>query len=490
MGLTMKLFEYTAEQLSEMIKSKKCSAAEVTASVFERIEQVEKKTGAYITLTKEQALKQASGVDAKIALGEQVGSLAGIPIGVKDNICTNGIKTTCASKILYNFVPPYNATVIEKLHQSNAVITGKLNMDEFAMGSSCENSYFKKTTNPYDNTRVPGGSSGGSAAAVSNGEAVLALGSDTGGSIRQPASYCGVVGIKPTYGLVSRFGLVAFASSLDQIGTFGRTVKDATLLFDAIKGHDSLDATSVNTANEPIADKLTGDIKGMKIGIPTEYFGMGVENEIKQNVMNAAKQLESLGAKLIEISLPSTNYALSVYYIIACAEASSNLARFDGVKYGYRAEHFENLIDMYERSRSEGFGAEVKHRIMLGTFVLSSGYYDSYYKKAKLTQNQIKVEFDDAFKSCDVLLTPTAPTTAFKIGDRTDDPIRMYAADVCTVPINIAGLPAVSLPCAKDAHGLPIGLQLIGRKFSEQVILNTGYAFEKNFCSFGSKVKI
>jgi aspartyl-tRNA(Asn)/glutamyl-tRNA(Gln) amidotransferase subunit A len=484
----MKLFEYTAEQLSEMIKSKKCSAVEVTTSVFERIGQAEDKTGAYITLTKEQALSKAQEVDGKIALGEQIGCLAGIPVGIKDNICTKGIKTTCASKILNNFVPPYDAEVTKKLNMCDAVITGKLNMDEFAMGSSCENSYFKNTTNPHDNTRVPGGSSGGSAAAVANGEAVVALGSDTGGSIRQPASYCGVVGLKPTYGLVSRYGLVAFASSLDQIGTFGRTVKDATMLFDAIKGHDNRDATSVNTQYETIADKLTGDVKGMKIGIPTEYFGMGVEDQVKQSVMNAAKQLESLGAKLIEISLPSTNYALSAYYIIACAEASSNLARFDGVKYGYRAEHFENLIDMYERSRSEGFGAEVKRRIMLGTFVLSSGYYDAYYNKAKLTQNQITAEFEDALKSCDVLLTPTSPTTAFKIGDRTDDPLKMYAADVCTVPVNIAGLPAVSLPCAKDKQGLPIGLQLIGKKFSEQVILNIGYAFEKNFCSFGNKV--
>ena len=486
----MKLFEYTAEQLSEMIKSKQCSAVDVTTSVFERIEQAEEKTGAYITLTKEQALSKANDVDKKIASGEQVGSLAGIPVGVKDNICTKGIKTTCASKILYNFVPPYDANVMKKLHSSDAVITGKLNLDEFAMGSSCENSYFKKTTNPHDNTRVPGGSSGGSAAAVANGEAVVALGSDTGGSIRQPASYCGVVGLKPTYGLVSRYGLVAFASSLDQIGTFGRTVKDATMLFDTIKGHDSRDATSVNNHYETIADKLTGNVKGMRIGIPTEYFGMGVEDEVKQSVMNSAKQLESLGAKLVEISLPSTGFALSAYYIIACAEASSNLARFDGVKYGYRAEHFENLIDMYERSRSEGFGAEVKRRIMLGTFVLSSGYYDAYYNKAKLTQNQITAEFENAFKSVDVLLTPTAPTTAFKIGDRTDDPLKMYAADVCTVPVNIAGLPAVSLPCGKDKQGLPIGLQLIGKKFSEQVILNTGYAFEKNFCNFGNKVKI
>lgn len=475
----MELYEYKAFELAEMLRAKKCSATEITGSVFSRIDAVEDKVKAYLTLTKEQALEQAAAVDEKFASGETLTPLAGIPVGLKDNLCTKDVKTTCASKILYNFVPPYNATVIEKLNAAGAVATGKLNLDEFAMGSSCENSCFQKTHNPNDLTRVPGGSSGGSAAAVAAGEAVVALGSDTGGSIRQPASFCGVVGLKPTYGAVSRYGLVAFASSLDQIGPFGRCVKDAAMLFDVIKGHDKFDATSVAREYETISDKLTGKVKGLKIGIPAEFFGEGVEDEVKAIVMQAARDLESKGAQLVNISLPSTDYALSAYYIIACAEASSNLARFDGVKYGYRAEKFENLIDMYERSRSEGFGAEVKRRIMLGTFVLSSGYYDAYYKKAKLTQNRIRSEYDEAFKTCDFILTPTSPNTAFKLGDRVDDPLKMYAADICTVPVNIAGLPGLSLPCGRDHQGLPVGMQLIGKKFDEATILNAGFGYEQ-----------
>lgn len=476
----MELYEYTAYELSEMLKNKECSAVEIANSVFSRIDAVEDKVGAYVELTKEKALAKAAEVDRKAAAGEKLSPVSGIPVGIKDNICTKGVKTTCASRILENFVPPYNATVINKLDAAGAVMTGKMNMDEFAMGSSCENSYIKKTHNPRDIERVPGGSSGGSAAAVAAGEAVVALGSDTGGSIRQPAAMCGVVGLKPTYGAVSRFGLVAYASSLDQIGSFGRCVKDTAMLFDAIKGYDSFDATSCKKEFPSIADKLTGSVKGKKIGIPAEYYGNGVDTEVKQSVMDAAHELERLGAQLVNISLPSTDYALSAYYIIACAEASSNLGRYDGVKYGRRAEKFENLIDMYERSRSEGFGSEVKRRIMLGTFVLSSGYYDAYYKKAKLTQNRISDEFADAFTKCDFILTPTSPITAFKIGERTNDPLKMYAADVCTVPVNIAGLPAVSFPCGKDGSGLPIGCQLIGPKFSEQTILDAAYCYEQN----------
>lgn len=475
----MELYEYTAAELSTMLREKKCSAAEITNSVFLRIGSVEDKVGAYITLTKDNALKAAEETDKRIAEGKLLSELDGIPVGIKDNISTNGVLTTCASKILGNFVPPYDATVINKIKDSGAVITGKLNLDEFAMGSSCENSSMKKTHNPHDLTRVPGGSSGGSAAAVAACETTLALGSDTGGSIRQPASLCGVVGLKPTYGAVSRYGLVAFASSLDQIGPFARSVKDAAMLFDVIKGHDPHDATSAYRSHDTIADKLDGSLKGKKIGIPAEYFGKGVEKKIVDAVMAAAKKFEEQGAELVKVNLPSTDYALSAYYIIACAEASSNLARFDGVKYGYRAKNYENLNDMFERSRSEGFGDEVKRRIMLGTFVLSSGYYDAYYKKAKLTQGRIAGEFDDAFTKCDFLLTPTSPETAFKIGERASDPLKMYAADICTVPINIAGLPAVSFPCANDEAGLPIGCQLIGRKFDELTILNAAYGFEK-----------
>lgn len=480
----MELYEYTASDLSQMLKEKKCSATEITNSVLARIDAVEDKVNAYVTVTKDQALAQSAEIDKKAASGEELAPLEGIPVGIKDNICTKGVKTTCSSKILADFVPPYDATVTEKLKTAGVVFTGKMNMDEFAMGSSCENSRFKKTSNPYDLTRVPGGSSGGSAAAVAAGETVLALGTDTGGSIRQPASFCGVVGLKPTYGTVSRFGLVAFASSLDQIGPMGRCVKDTAMLFDAIKGQDKLDATSAPIKYETIADKLNGSVRGKKIGIPDEYFGKGVEPKVKEIVMNAAHEYEKLGAQLVRISLPSTGYALPVYYIIACAEASSNLARFDGVKYGYRAEKFENLTDMYERSRSEGFGDEVKRRIMLGTFVLSSGYYDAYYKKAKLTQNRIAAEFDQAFKSCDFLLTPTSPETAFKFGERINDPLKMYAADICTVPVNIAGLPAVSFPCGKDENGLPVGCQLIGAKFDEQAILDAAYGYEQSCGKF------
>lgn len=480
----MELYELTASELSGMLRKKECSAVEITRSVLGRIDAVEDKVEAYVTVTADQALAQAAAVDEKLAKGEALGALAGIPVGVKDNICTKDVLTTCSSKMLYNFVPPYNATVMDKLLAADAVMVGKCNMDEFAMGSSCENSYFKKTKNPRDLTCVPGGSSGGSAAAVAAGEAVVSLGSDTGGSIRLPASYCGVVGLKPTYGSVSRFGLVAFASSLDQIGPFGRSVADTAALYQVLCGYDSHDATSAYREYSDFA--VTPNCKGMRIGIPKEYFGPGVKDEVREKVMAAAKLLEENGAVLKEVSLPSTDYALSAYYIISSAEASSNLARFDGVKYGYRTENYTSLLDMYEKTRSEGFGDEVKRRILLGTFVLSSGYYDAYYKRAKLLQKQIQAEFADVFAECDVLLTPTGTDTAFHLGENSNDPVAMYANDICTVTVNIAGLPAISLPCGTAANGLPLGMQLIGPKFAEERLLNISAKYEELVGGFGS----
>lgn len=473
----MELYEKTASELSEMLKSKQISSVELTESVFDRIGAVEDKVEAYVTLCRDKALEQAKELDNR-RTKETLHPLAGIPIGIKDNISTKGILTTCSSKMLYNYVPPFNAHVIDRINDADMIITGKLNMDEFAMGSSTETSYFKKTKNPHDLTRVPGGSSGGSAASVAAGECIVSLGSDTGGSIRCPASYCGVVGLKPTYSSVSRYGLIAFASSLDQIGPFGRCVKDVAMLYSLICGHDSMDATSAYREYPLFENKLTSDVKGLKIGIPAEYFGDGVDEEVKKAVMNSVKELEKQGAEIVEISLPSTKYALSAYYVISSAEASSNLARFDGVKYGYRTENYDSLIDMYEKTRSEGFGDEVKRRIMLGTFVLSSGFYDAYYKKAKLVANNIKAEFADAFAKCDVIATPATPSPAFKLGENMGDPLKMYAADICTVTVNIAGLPAVSTPCGK-VNGMPVGIQFIGSKFDEQTLLNTAYALEK-----------
>lgn len=477
----MELFERNAYELSDMLKNKEISSMELTKSVFDRIKSVENKVNSYVTLNEENALETAAEIDKKRANQESLSDLAGIPMGIKDNISTKGLKTTCSSKMLNNYVPPFNATVINKLNDAGAVITGKLNMDEFAMGSSTETSYFKPTCNPYALDRIPGGSSGGSAAAVAACEAVVSLGSDTGGSIRQPASYCGVVGLKPTYGAVSRFGLVAFASSLDQIGPIGKCVKDVAMVQSVINGHDRMDATSAYRDYTGLSANLKSDVKGLKIGVPNEYFGEGIDDEVKASVLNAVKELEKQGAVVKEISLPSTDYALSAYYIISSAEASSNLARFDGVRYGYRAENYNSLIDMYEKTRSEGFGDEVKRRIMLGTFVLSSGFYDAYYGKAKLLQKRISEEFNSAFKDIDIIAAPTVPTTAFKIGENIDDPLKMYATDICTVTVNIAGLPAVSIPCGTDSNKLPIGLQLIGNKFTEQTLLNTAYAYE-NFC--------
>ncbi|MBQ9374794.1 MAG: Asp-tRNA(Asn)/Glu-tRNA(Gln) amidotransferase subunit GatA [Ruminococcus sp.] len=480
----MELFERNAYELSDMLKNKEISSVELTKSVFERINSVEDKVNAYVTLNEENALKTAEQIDEKRANGESLSALAGIPIGIKDNISTKGLRTTCSSRMLENYVPPFNATVMNKLEDAGVVVTGKLNMDEFAMGSSTETSYFKPTCNPHALDRIPGGSSGGSAAAVAACEAVVSLGSDTGGSIRQPASYCGVVGLKPTYGAVSRFGLVAFASSLDQIGPIGKCVKDVAMVQSAINGRDNMDATSACREYTDLSANLKADVKGLRIGLPKEYFGEGIDNEVKTSVLNAVKELEKQGAVVKEISLPSTDYALSAYYIISSAEASSNLARFDGVRYGYRTENYDSLIDMYEKTRSEGFGDEVKRRIMLGTFVLSSGFYDAYYGKAKLLQRRISEEFNSAFKDIDVIAAPTVPTTAFKIGENIGDPLKMYATDICTVTVNIAGLPAVSVPCGNDSNKLPVGLQLIGNKFTEQALLNTAYAYEKTAGGF------
>lgn len=482
----MELYKLTATELSSMLKNKECSSVEITKSVLDRINSVESKVESYVTITEENALNKAKEVDEKLAKGEILSDLAGIPVGIKDNICTKDILTTCSSKMLYNFVPPYNATVMNKLNASDIVLTGKLNMDEFAMGSSCESSYFKKTKNPHNIEYVPGGSSGGSAAAVAAGEAIVSLGSDTGGSIRLPAAYCGVVGLKPTYGSVSRYGLVAFASSLDQIGPFGRCVNDVAMVYSAICGHDKMDATSSRRDYNEFHKKINADVKGVRIGIPKEYFANGVSEEVKTQVMNAAKLLEENGAILKEVSLPSTDYALSAYYIISSAEASSNLARFDGVKYGYRTKNYKNLNEMYENTRSEGFGEEVKRRILLGTFVLSSGYYDAYYKRAKLLQKKILNEFTDTFKECDVLLTPTGTDTAFKVGEKLNDPVKMYANDICTVTVNIAGLPAISLPCGKGVNNMPIGMQLIGPKFSEQSLFNISAKYESLIGGFNT----
>ncbi len=475
----MKLYEKTASELSEMLRNKQCSAVEICNDVLDRIHETEDKIGAYVTICEESAKKNAENVDKLLASGESLHPLAGIPIGIKDNISTKGIKTTCSSKMLENYVPPFNATVMEKVNNANMTVLGKMNMDEFAMGSSTETSYMHLTKNPHNTECVPGGSSGGSAAAISSGEAILTLGSDTGGSIRQPAALCGAVGMKPTYGSVSRYGLVAFASSLDQIGPLGKSVKDIAMLQSLICGHDRRDATSKAMEYPDYATDLKSNIDGLKIGIPKEYFGEGIDTEVKESVMKAIKEMEANGAQIKEISLPSTQYAINTYYIIASAEASSNLARFDGVKYGFRAKDYDGLVDMYEKTRSEGFGDEVKRRIMLGTFVLSSGYFDAYYKKAKRVQNKISEEFSDAFSECDIIATPTVPASAFKIGENIGDPVKMYYNDVCTVTVNIAGLPAISLPCGKDSRNMPIGLQLIGNKFSEQQLLNSAYGYEQ-----------
>ncbi len=479
----MEIYELTAHELSEYIRKGELSAEEVTRAVFSRIHEVEKDIQAYVTLTEEMAYAQARRIDERRRAGEELGPLAGIPVGIKDNICTKGIRTTCSSRMLENFVPPYNATVIERLEAAGAVITGKLNMDEFAMGSSTENSAFFPTRNPWDLERVPGGSSGGPAAAVAAGEAVYALGSDTGGSIRQPASLCGIVGLKPTYGLVSRYGLVAFASSLDQIGPLTKDVRDCALVLNAIAGHDPKDSTSAPNEVPDYTSFLTGEIKGVRIGVPREFFGEGLDPRVEETVRKAIDRLAHLGAEVEECSFPYVEYALPVYYIIAPAEASSNLARYDGVCYGYRAvpergERYD-IIEMYMKTRSEGFGAEVKRRIMLGTYALSSGYYDAYYLKALKVRTLIKNDFDRLFERFDVLVSPTSPTPAFRFGEKAGDPLSMYLSDIYTIPVNLAGIPAISLPCG-FVEGLPVGLQIMGPAFGEGAILNVAYAFEQD----------
>ena len=468
----------TIHEIRDLLHKKEISSLELTKETLDRINSIDKKIDAFLTINPEPALNAAKVVDRKIASGDQISDLAGIPMALKDNMCQMGVKTTCASKILENFVSPYNATVVDKLNINDAVIVGKTNMDEFAMGSSTENSAFKTTKNPYDIERVPGGSSGGSAASVAAGEVYYSLGSDTGGSIRQPASFCGVVGMKPTYGRVSRYGLVAFASSLDQIGPFTRDVEDCALVLNSICGKDSKDSTSADAAVPDFTKSLKNDIKGLKIGMPKEYFGEGIDEDVKKVLMNSVETLKKLGAEIKEISLPLSQYALEVYYILASSEASSNLARFDGIKYGFRAKDYKDAVDIYVKSRSQGFGEEVKRRIMLGTYALSSGYYDAFYKKGLKVKTLIMNEYKNAFCNVDVIISPTSPTTAFKIGDKLQDPLSMYMSDICTVPVNIAGLPGISVP-AGFVNGLPVGLQFIGNYFDEGSILNTAYTFEQ-----------
>ena len=467
----------TIHEYAELLKQRELSSVELTKQYLARIEKADAQIGSYITVCPDDALAAAGKADERIAKGEAT-LLTGIPVGIKDNICTEGITTTCASKMLYNFVPPYDATVTKRLKNEGAVILGKLNMDEFAMGSSTESSYFKKTKNPYDLTRVPGGSSGGSAASVSADLAPYALGSDTGGSIRQPAAFCGNVGLKPTYGLVSRFGLIAFASSLDQIGSFTKDVTDCAIVLNAIAGYDKMDSTSVDADKTDYTKALGLPLKGMKIGVPKQYLESGIQTEIKEAVENAIKVYEMLGAECEECSLPLSKFALPAYYLISSAEASSNLARFDGIKYGYRAEEYHGLTDLYEITRSEGFGEEVKRRIMLGTYALSSGYYDAYYKKAQQVRGLIKRDFAACFEKYDVLLTPTTPTTAYKFGEKSD-PVAMYMGDICTVAVNIAGLPAISIPAGLDKKGMPIGIQLIANSFDESKLLTAAFAYER-----------
>jgi len=475
----MELHNLTIHELKERLKIREISARELTLEFIKRIERVEKDIHSFITLTKDDALKQAEDIDNKINAGKDL-PLLGIPLAIKDLICIRRVRTTCGSKILSNYVPPYDATVIKKLRDSGAVFLGKLNMDEFAMGSSTETSHFGVTRNPWNLDAIPGGSSGGSAASVSADECAGSLGSDTGGSIRQPASMCGITGLKPTYGRVSRFGLVAFASSLDQIGPMTKDVTDTAILMNVISGKDPLDSTSADVPVPDFTKSLLNNVKGLKIGIPKEYFVEGMDGDVEKSVKGAIEIFKKLGAEIKEVSLPHTDYAVSAYYVIAPAEASSNLARYDGVKYGYRTDNSKNLLSMYKKTRKEGFGAEVKRRIMLGTYTLSSGYYDAYYLKAQKVRTLIKKDFDDAFKNCDILITPTAPTSAFKIGEKFDNPIQMYLSDIFTISVNLAGVPAISIPCGFSKNGLPIGLQIIGRHFDEETVIRAAYTFEQN----------
>ena len=509
----------TVHELIEKKQNGELNSEQIVKAYADKINEKEKDINAFITITTDEALEQAKQIDQELAKCKQednnaekckeynegsndknksgskdrtLGKFAGIPIGIKDNLCTKGTKTTCASKMLENFVSPYDATVVKKLNDEGIISLGKLNMDEFAMGSSTENSAFKITHNPWNLNKVPGGSSGGSAAAVAANLVPWALGSDTGGSIREPSSFCGVVGLKPTYGLVSRYGLVAFASSLDQVGPITNDVTDCAMLLNIISGYDENDSTSFNlynNENSPYYKKekidytksLKNDVKGMKIGVPKEFFGEGINSEVKEKLEEAIKLYKEMGAEVSECSLNVADYALATYYIIACAEASSNLGRFDGIRYGYRTKNFTNLKELYKNSRTEGFGDEVKRRIILGTYVLSSGYYDAYYKKAQKVRTYVKEQFDKCFAKYDLLLTPVAPTTAFDIGSKSNNPLEMYLADICTVSINIASVPAISVPCGFDSNNMPVGMQLIGNRFSEEKILNAAYAFEQNF---------
>lgn len=474
----MDITELTVHELLEKLNNDELTSKEIVKAYKSRIEEKEKDVQAFITTTLDEAEEQAEKIDAK-RKEKSVGHFAGIPIGIKDNLCTKGVKTTCASKMLENFVSPYDATVVEKLEESGIISLGKLNMDEFAMGSSTENSAMKITHNPWNLNKVPGGSSGGSAAAVAANLVPWALGSDTGGSIREPASFCGVVGLKPTYGLVSRYGLVAFASSLDQVGPITKDVRDCAMLLNLIAGHDEKDSTSYDMEKKDYTKSLEKDIEGLKIGVPKEFFGEGINKEVKEKLEEAIEKYKEMGAIVEECSLDVAQYALATYYIIACAEASSNLGRFDGIRYGYRAKDYTDLNELFVNSRSEAFGDEVKRRIILGTYVLSSGYYDAYYKKAQKVRTFVKKEFDKNFAKYDVLLTPVAPTTAFNIGEKSNNPLEMYLADICTVSINIAGVPAIAIPCGVDKSGMPIGMQLIGNRFNEETILNAAYAFEQ-----------
>lgn len=473
------MYRLKLNEIRDKIKNKEVKIVDVVNSIYDRISEMEPKIDAFITIIpKEVSLKKAQELQTRLDKGENIGKLGGVPIAIKDNICTKGIKTTAGSKMLENFIPPYSATVVELLENAGAIIIGKTNQDEFAMGSSTATSYFKKTKNPWDYSRVPGGSSGGSAASVASDMAYASLGSDTGGSIRQPASYCSVFGFKPTYGMVSRYGLIAFASSLDQIGPFTKCAEDMAIMLDVLCVHDKKDTTSLNINKKSYIDNIDGNISKITIGVPNGFIEQGINEEVKQNFKNNLEVLKNLGAKVIDIDLNYAKYALSTYYIIATAEASSNLARFDGIKYGHRAENFDSLDDLYKQTRTEGFGEEVKKRIMLGTYVLSSGYYDAYYKRALTVRTKIIEDFKLAFEKVDVICLPTAPNTAFKFGEKTNSPIEMYLEDIYTVPINIAGLPAVSVPSGFDTKGLPIGLQFIAPAFGEQQLINISVAFD------------
>lgn len=476
----MEIQAMTAFEIKKGIEEGKFTSEEIVKMLFERIKEVDPKVEAYITICEEEAIKSAKMVDEKVKKGEKLGKFAGVPIAIKDNICTDGVKTTCASKILEDFIPPYDATVIRRLKEEDAVIIGKVNMDEFAMGSSTENSAFMKTKNPWDLQRVPGGSSGGSAAVVAAGIAPVSLGSDTGGSIRQPAAFCGVVGLKPTYGVVSRFGLVAFASSLDQIGPLGKTVEDCAMLLEVIAGEDKMDSTCAKEKYDTdYLSALDGSVKGLKIGVPKEFFGKGLNEEIKASMESVIEKLREMGAIVEEISMPITEEGLSSYYIISSAEASSNLDRYDGIRYGFRAEGYESVDDLMAKTRTEGFGKEVKRRIMLGTYALSSGYYDAYYNRAQKLRREIKREFAETFEKYDLILSPASPVLPFLSGEKSENPMEMYLADIYTVNINLAGVPAISLPCGFSKDGLPIGIQVIGPHFGEKKILKAAYALEQ-----------